>query len=797
MARRYEIDELIWLRGSPLVAKPPGLPPIEEWMPQPDPTTTQRKPHGTRDANNPAETGTNRRPSFFEAKHISRGSNSEDIVLGPPKTAFASSRIGGKGSFDQTDRPAVRPNDSDETKNDRFNFRDKFFKDRDAPDKELDRREAKPGPLTARRGEREDWNAGRPRRTFGPDEQERKPRRNGEFDRWENKEGPRDPNAERVPRDKDGRFPTRKEGQAPRSKYEGSWFREEQAQEGADADDDKAPLRNREWRQNQTRHGTEREWNRGAKFEQEPEWLDANDRDEPRRAHTQEDFERWKERMKAGSGSSAQPPAHVEEKREAHVEEQKPETRRTDGEIFSNSGAQFMSDESMERFFGLLGDSKAQPQTPEVSTPIAADPVAKKEPSPFPGKPGKSSRFAGLFSPMPESPAREPEPMPYFSAPPQPQPQHYQQPPQPAPESMPFPSHSADQEGFQRILQMLGGQRSENSTPHEMGLPQQQRNISMMHAEQQHAALSLSSPSREHPHRSDYMSAGPENPMAQVGPKDPQALERAHLLRLMQQVRVGPPSAGHLPQQSPNPGIAPPPGLMPEGMPRPPPGLSAQKTPTFLDDPAIANMQRPDSEHLRRRPANAPPMGFFDDMPFPQGNQGPMTPGGPITPGGSRPPQGPNQPPMPLQRPPGLDHLPPPGWTGQPVPQQGNVPSPMGPPPGISNPGRGMNPNFPPGMLPMPGNAPPMNERQGFPRGLPPGMMPPPGYMNGPPPGFPPMPPNPEAMMGLGPGGQGPFGPGNPGPQGPPPSSRHLLEMFGQSNGGDVRGGMVGPGQFR
>jgi hypothetical protein len=32
MARRYEIDELIWLRDSPLVAKPPSLPPIEEWM---------------------------------------------------------------------------------------------------------------------------------------------------------------------------------------------------------------------------------------------------------------------------------------------------------------------------------------------------------------------------------------------------------------------------------------------------------------------------------------------------------------------------------------------------------------------------------------------------------------------------------------------------------------------------------------------------------------------------------------------------------------------------------------------
>lgn len=703
----------------------------------------------------------------------------EDIVLGPPKTAFASSRIGGKGSFDSTDRSA-RPNDLDDTKNDRFNFRDKLFKERETPDKESDRRDSKSGPLNGRRGEREDWNAGRPRRTFGPDEQERKPRRNGEFDRWENKEGPRDPIAERGVRDKDGRFPTRKEGQPPRSKYEGSWFRDEHTQEGVEIDDDKPPLRNREWRQNQTRHGTEREWNRGAKFEQEPEWLDANDRDEPRRAHTQEDFERWKERMKAGS--SAQAPTHAEQKRDEHAEAQKPETRRTDGEIFSNSGAQFMSDNSMERFFGLLGDSKPQPQTPEVSTPLAVDPAAKKDPFPLPGKPAKSSRFAGLFSPMPESPAREPEPLPYPSAPPQ----HQQT--QSVSGGMPFPTNNADQAGFQRILEMLGGQRSQNATPHETGLPQQQGNAPMMHPEQQRVA----SP----PRRTDYMGPGPENPMGQVGVKDPQALERAHLLRLMQQVRIGPPSVGSPSQQSSNPGIAPPPGLMQEGMPRPPPGLSAQKTPAFLDDPAIANMQRPDGEQLRRRPANGPPMGYFDDMPFPQGNQGPMTPGGPITPGGSRP-QGPNQPPMPLQRPPGLEHLPPPGWTGQPVPQQGNVPSPMGPPPGIPGPGRGINPNFPPGMLPMPGNAPPINDRQAFPRGPPPGMMPPPGYMNGPPPGFPPMQPNPEAMMGLGPGAQGPFGPGNPGPQGPPPSSRNLLEMFGQPNGGDIRGGMVGPGQFR
>ncbi|KAJ5587532.1 uncharacterized protein N7459_003297 [Penicillium hispanicum] len=770
MARRYEIDELLWLRSSPLVAKPPGLPPIEEWMPQPDPTT-QRKQQTPRDPNNPSETTTNRRPSFFEARHISRGSNSEDIILGPPKTAFASSRVGGKGSFDLTDRP-VRSGDSDE-KNERFNFRDKFFKDRDTHERDSDRRDGKSGGLNGRRGDREDWNAGRPRRTFAPDDPDRKPRRNGEFDRWDNRENPRDPNNERGIRDRDGRFPTKKDGLPARSKYEGSWFRDENAHEGADADDDK-PLRNREWRRD--RHGADRDWTRGAKLEQEPEWLDSNDRDEPRRAHTQEDFERWKERMKAGSGSAQQAPAY-EEKRDTPADSnmgaQKPESRRTDGEIFSHSGTPFMPDSSMERFFGMLGDTKAPVQ--EVSTPTSTESAAKKEA--LGGKPGKSSRFAGLFSPPPDSPAKEPEP---------------QLAPRSSAGGTPANSHDADQEGFQRILQMLGsgiggGNRSHSGTPNQSELSQRSRPTSMVHSEQPRATTNISSPALS---RHDYAIPSQENPLAQFAGKDPQAREREHLLRLMQQVRVGPPASGQV-QQPPNVGPPAPPGLMPEILARPPPGLTTQKTPNFLDDPAIANMQRPDSAQLRRRAANGPPMGYFDDVPFPQGNQGPLTPGG------SRPPQGPNQPPI-LQRPPGFEHVPPPpGWTNPPPPQQGNGPSPMGPPPGIPTPGRGMNPNFPPGMMPMPGNAPPLNERQAFPRGPPPGMMPPPGYMNGPPPpGFPPMPPNPELMMGLGPGSQGPFGPGNPGPQGPP-SSRHLLEMFSQTNGGDVRGGMVGPGQFR
>lgn len=467
--------------------------------------------------------------------------------------------------------------------------------------------------------------------------------------------------------------------------------------------------------------------------------------------------------MKAGSAVAQAPVNEQKTDVPAEPTAHKPEPRHTDGEIFSQSGTAFMTDTSMDRFFGMLGD---KPTAPEVSTPISTDSGPKKEA--FASKPGKSSRFAGLFSPPPDSPTKGPESPAVTRA---------------STGGVPFHSHDPDQEGFQRILQMLGGGggRSHNGTPNQAHPFQLSRPSSMVHAEQFHDAASLSSPVREPLARNEYGNPQ-ENPLAQLAGKDPHTREREHLLRLMQQVRIGPGSSD---SQSPSAPLAPPPGLMPETMPRPPPGLGAQKAPNFLDDPAIANMQRPDSDQLHRRHAQGPPMGYFDDVPFLQ-NQSP------ITPGGSRPSQAPNQPPMPLQRPPGLEHIPPPGWTGQPPPQQGNGPSPMGPPPGISAPNRGMAPNFPPGMMPMPGNGPPLNERQSFARGPPPGMMPPPGYMGAPPPpGFPPMPPSHEAMM-----TPGPFGPVNPGPAGPP-SSRHLLEMFGQSSGGEVRSGMVGPGQFR
>ncbi|KAJ0413380.1 hypothetical protein BJY00DRAFT_61276 [Aspergillus carlsbadensis] len=770
MARRYDIDELLWLRSSPLVTRPANLPPVEDWMgPLPDPTT-QRK-----SSNNAEPSG--RRPSLFETRHNPRNSASEDIILGPPKTAFASaSRIPGKGSIDATERP-LRQGESDDPKNSNFNLRDKFFKERDAGDRDFAGRDGKMGTFNNRRGEKEDWNNGRPRRTLGPDEQERKPRRNGEFDRWEARD-PRDPNSDRAAKDKDGRFFTRREVPPGRARHEGSWFRDDSTQETPDTEEEKASLRSRDWRRD--RQGADRDWNRGGKLEQEPEWLDSTDRDESRKVHTQEDFERWKEKMKAGS---SQPPP--EEKKESPIEQihepvQNSESRPSDGEIFSPSGAA-LQDATMERFFGLLGDAK---HAQDMGVPLPAEPAVKKEAAVFLGKPGKSSRFAGLFSPPLGSPGKEPE-SPISSK-------------SPAPPPMPInpSSTDADQEGFQRILQMLGGGRSRNATPHNDPVQlniQANRQPSMVPAEQTRSPVA--SPLREQGQRPEQMQMPfQDTPTRSLEPglkenmysQEPQPRDREHLLRLMQQVRVSPGSGqGQGPQHQPQ-SAGPTPGLMniPDVMPHPPgigPG-PALKGPNFLDDPAIATMQRPEVEQLRRR--NGPPLGYFDEVPFPQGAQVP------ITPGGGRGPQGQVPPGMGIQRPPGFEHMPPPGWAGHlPPPQQAGPPGPLAPP-GIPTPNRGVNPNYISNVMPLHGNLP-ISDRQHFPRGPPPGMMPPPGFMNGPPhSGFPPMPHGGENLM-------GPFD-GNPGLQGPPPSSRHLLDMFGQVGGGDARGGgMVGPRQFR
>ncbi|OKL60911.1 hypothetical protein UA08_03559 [Talaromyces atroroseus] len=823
MARRYEIEELLWLRDSPLVIRPDKLPPLEEWMgPIPDPTARKQN---HRDQNQADSTTTPRRPSLFEPRHISRNSNSEDIVLGPPRTAFASaSRIHGKGSYDTTERPS-RYNDIEEKKADRFNFRDRFIKDREGSDRDLEKREGKSGDANGRRNDREDWNLGRQRRTFGPNETDQRAKRNGDTSRWEARDKLDESGFNRSLKDKDGRFD--KEGRfvkrdaPPRGRHEQSWFRDEtMGGESAELEEEKPFMRSREWRRE--RQLPDRDWNRGTRMEQDPEWMDSTDHDEPKQTHTQEDFQRWKERMKAGSTAPVQADERTEAiPGQASPDDQKVETNHLDGELFASSKSHLPIDAGFDRFFGLLGESKQT--VSDAATTLAPPESIKRDPGS--AKASKSSRFAGLFSPPPDTSVKGTEPV-----------QALVQPGRPA-------STDADQEGFQRILQMLGGSKSRNTTP-QVDITRQPRPPSYISNEQDHRPTppppGLPSPSRNPMNRQDeMMAAAQENVTSRamhhpppgmetlLPSREPQAQfqDREHLLRLMQQVNMSSPT---LPQH----GNAPPPptqlsqgghtpGILnvPDLLSRPPGMQKVPRNQAFLDDPAIANMQRPDSElkgqQVRKPPVNGPlQMRYFDEMPpFPGTSQaaGHTTPG---VAGAGRDPQVPHSH-MNIQRPPGFAHVPAshPGWPGQIPPQQGGLGGALGPPPGIPNPNKGMNPGFLTNPLSVPGlNMPPPSENPAFLRGnvsggnfsLPPGMLPPPGYMNmnGPPPpsgNFMPGHLNPEVMLNASGGQNGGFSGAAGGSSGHPPSSRHLLEMLAHANGGDGRGAMLGggPGQFR
>ncbi|KAK2766739.1 hypothetical protein FQN54_006053 [Arachnomyces sp. PD_36] len=827
MARRYQTDELLRLSASPLAVKPDSLPPAEEWMgPIPDPATLKKNTHGRDNSNQ--ETTTGRRPSVFENRHTSRGS--EDIILGPPKTSFASAsaRILGK-SIDLNDKAPATNNDSDDIKNERYNFRDKFFKDREFGDKDSDKRDTRVGGGPGRRGgrdDREDWGGGRQRRTFGSDEIERKPRRNGDSDRWgmggredhrdqrdnrDHRDRDQDRDNDRGARDKEtGRFLPRQDRQG-RGRHEQSWFRDDGAQEPTEIEEDKRTMRNREWRQNRGNHGHDREWHRGAKFEQDPEWMDSTDRDDTKQAHTQEDFQRWKERMKAGSGQAPPP----EEKKEPVVESgngsfwQDEEPKRADGELFSNVDT--MDNSGLDKFFGLWGDSKAG----KDAIPSTQELESKKDAAP--AKAQKASRFAGIFSPPAETQNQQPEPP--VAAKPRPE--------RPA-------SGDADQEGFQRILQMLGGNKSRNTTPQADATMQPRPPPPQAQAEQSMPPM-FPSPPRDAGNRHEYMPFQESSPrnrghgnMDSIQAPRPQKEAAVHnrdsdlLLQLMQQAKISPSAnsqqgGSHPSTAGHTPGVLNVPDLLSR-----PQGVQKQRTPTFLDDPAIANMQRPDSNELRdqarRRVNNAPPMGYFDDVPASaaQNNQvaaeaNKMRLQGPA--------QGQSS--VGLQRPPGFEQMPPPGWPNpqMPPPPQQAGPNPLGPPPGIPNPSRNMNPGFPPGPMPMHGGMPPpQNERPPLSRnvgssgtpgssasfGPPPGMGAPPGYMNmhGPPPSFPPMGNAPEPMPRAPYGNQMYFGGGGPPPpppqqqQQPPQQSRHPLDMFGGGGNDANPAGRLGAGMM-
>lgn len=730
--------------------------------------------------------------------------------------------------MDSPERTSLKFHDLDDPKTDRrAEFRDKFFKDRDYGDrdKDFDRRDGKHHLTNGRkigRDDREDWSGGKPRRTFGQDDNDRGVKRSGDFDRWGSRDfkdnrDTQELGGERTHRDREqGRFPNRRDPQARGRHDHQPWFRDGETQDPAEPDEQKPPARSRDWRRG-GQGQDHRDWNRPIRHEQDPEWMDSSSKPEPRESHTQEDFQRWKERMKTGAAHTP-----VESKKEAVVEvpaeEPKPaEAKRADGEMFSSFDPSLKLGDGLDNFFGIWGEPKPN----QEATPLVSE--NRKEVQQPSSKPAKSSRFAGFFNAPNEPAPREPEPV-------QPQP------------SRPV-STDADQEGFQRILQMLGGNKSRNATPQaeEMGnmrsTPPQQTPIDF-----NKVPTSTASPLRDTFNRQEYMRfpepherapPGLEHLLAQKTPKETATTNRdaEFLLRLMQQSKISSPHAVQPsgPQvpvlQNPGGQNIPDMQLRMQEM-----QMQKQKNPAFFDDPAIANMQRPEPadsrSHLRRRPT-AGPSGYFDEMPFQGMSSGNHTPTGVS---GVRS-QAAGQPPVLQRPPPGLEQVGSP-WSNPQLQQQQQqqAPNPLmaragpgsGPGPGPANPpNRTMNPNFHPGPpISMPAGMPPPNDRQAFQRGgagaagasgfgPPPGILPPPGYMNmnvPPPSVFPPMPHTPDAVMGM------PHGHPSHFPAGPQqgvsggPSSRQLLDMFtGHGGGGPMDGnmpgrnapGMMGPGPFR
>ncbi|OAL72768.1 hypothetical protein A7D00_2541 [Trichophyton violaceum] len=804
MARRYSQEELLHLRESPLVVKPDSLPPIEEWMGPLVDASTQKKHTASKEQTNQTEsTASARRSSFFEPRHISRSSNSEDIILGPPKTSFSSSTRG-FGKFSDPDRyNSLKSPDGDGTKSDRFPHRDKFLKDKDSGDRDrdLDKRDSKSHITNGRRSgrdDKDDWGT-RSRRTFGQEETvDRRVKREG--DRWDSREfrehrDQQEAGNERGHRGEQGKYPNRRDVQGKSRHDHPSWFRDGDSQENAEQEDDKTPIRNREWRrgvQGQDRdRDRDRDWNRSTKHEQDPEWMDSSNKSDHKEAHTQEDFQRWKERMKSGGAPPSDETKKKAPEASSSVETKPTEIKRTDGEIFSSLEPAYKADVGFDDFFGPWGGSKST-QDPGYGNVAAGS--ATKEPQA--AKPAKSSRFAGFFNSPTEAIPKEAE----------------------ATVSQPRPvSTDADQEGFQRILQLLGGNKSRNSTPQaeEMMRPKPTP-PQQIQQEFSHIPAPTASPHHDVMNRQPYMgysephreqtAHGLEQLIAQKAPKEsqPSPFDSNLLLRLMQQAKIGQSHQGQMPAQTQlqNPGAQNMPDIQPRNH-----EIPKQKSPLFFDDPAIANMQRPDPNdprsQLRRRATGGPP-GYYDEMQFQGPSSGSHTPANPP---GLRTTQSAVQPSMNIQRPPGLEQVTPPGgWPNPQQLQQGPSAQFIGRP-GMPNPppNRNLNQSYPPvQQMPMPGGIPPLNDRQAFQRGPgaagpsnfgpPPGIVPPPGYMamNPPPPlAFPPMPHNPEGMMGLSHGHPAHFGAGpQPGVGGHQPSSRQLLEMFTGHGGGPGDGGM-------
>lgn len=784
--RRYTPEQMRRLRDSPLVERPAGLPPAEEYNGATD--EREKKPR----------------------------------VLGPPKTSFASARNSKPLDGDKTKEPDTR---------DKYPFR--------KGDNEAERGNGRYNQRP-RRGDQdqdsEGWSTVKPRKSFGAEGAERftgrmggdrnrddappMPRRGSRAADDDTRDRPTR-NFNNYSRDKDtiresieGTDATSRWNGYNRGRNEPSWFK--------DKEDSAPPSENRKsngekfggnrgWREKDNRDDrpydrtndrnndrgdrnadrnfdrgdrgdrtddrTKGRWSRDDRREREPEWMDEPAGDK-KVVHTAADFQKWKESMNRGIDPSLAKSSGADEK-----------------PILDTSG--------QDAFFGFNAtNTKAEPQSavepaPEKFKSMWASARDDDEPlsiskrdGPLKTAPvGKASRFTSFFAnPVQDDSSRRAEPAPSASS---------------ALKEAPQPDNK-EKEDFQKLLQKLQSQsimgnlklpspppnqasqpkppplkqtslpgmeqfnqfRPAMPEPPSAGLRESQQQAAFQEMMGSRPASTSQSTSRVDSMSHDIMALR-QNALSQGSNRPEQDLNKnsAFLMNLM--------------QSRPTPDQMRAEQMMMRGPPPPP-----QQQPSRQQQ-QLAQQQMLDREHelmMRERQMQAQrqrvemPPGFmqgFPDEQFLERGMPPMAQDGP-----GRGQRGPIQPTQILQRPPpGLDGMPPGFLRGEPQPSPAFLQQQreqamreqrhMAPPPGLINGGRG-------GMPPM-GFPPFQGQGQGFmspdngppnPRNMPP---PPPGFMGGPP-GF--MPPPMSAGPGPGPGFPGPgmgFPPDFDGRGGPPP----------------------------
>ncbi|RKF73918.1 hypothetical protein GcM1_242138 [Golovinomyces cichoracearum] len=332
IVKKYEIDFLKYLRDSPLVLKPAGLPPVEQWIGiASDSTRKSIKPTSNKARNSDPDVTLDqvpRRPATD--KHLPRSNaNPEDIILGPPKTSFtsATSHRNMNKNTNSSDQSGIQENLFDIKNRSRINENDRS-------------RDNRNNILRSRRieGDQENngWSTVQQRKSFGGEDTERNINRyRGDKNRDEKNAKSREEydgkerswGSNTFFREKDSdhdhfRERSHRNSGLGRGRHDPSWFKEKEYNEvhlnskdrhntgekhvdrsrgwrGKEKDDrDDSKVEKYMEKNGEKQDQADRRWDksRDQRHENEPEWME-DQVEEKHQAHTLADFEKWKEQM--------------------------------------------------------------------------------------------------------------------------------------------------------------------------------------------------------------------------------------------------------------------------------------------------------------------------------------------------------------------------------------------------------------------------------------------------------------------------------------------------------------------